>query len=739
MSSVARIVYKRSFFAFALALLAGCSGQYSSLLPTASQATTQARIVSKTIHINGQTYVVDNLYTPTNASLQGIVSGPDAHIWFTGGDIVGKSSITGDMTDFSLAPYTLVSAIATGPDHNYWTTLSPAAIGRLSPTGHLDAYPLAKKLGGPGADLFSIASARDGNLWALLFNQSTASMLRISPQGKMNGYKLPAGSVPGNLTAGNDGTLWFTDNGSNSIAHMTAPGNIKEVRVPTQNAGLSGICQAPDGTIWFAEYSANKIGSFSTAGKFNEYSIPTLGSHPSGIVAGPDGAIWFAEEIGQIGRMTTSGSFVELPVSMSYSLPVNVTVGSDKNIWFTQYQAGGVLGRVDLHQVKDSQPKYSSFTLSLEKRAQLGLSENIPLQVEVRDPAGNVVKGTYPYPIHLTTTDPKNAALSLHLLTSSSTKVNVKFSGHYTDATIGANADGEGALSPAIVLPSTPKELTLSKPAFNLTAGSTNSIWMCLSDGRIAVRSANGTIDYYAATDRFSSEGCSMVEAPDGNVWFTDYFGNRIGKITPQGQVSFQQLENRSQPFAIALGSDGALWFTEFGRHRIGRLTTDGQLSNYGTPASPLYIVAGADGNLWYDDSDGDIFKLTIAGVKTRMWHNPMTTGQIWSANGSILFTYNSQLTEMSTAGKIVRRFTYPENCGPDSLTSTPDGDLWYYDFNEHCVGRVTPSGTFTTVPTFSQKGGYFSFNGIIYGPNNDVWFTEPDNKGLGYLDPKSM
>ena len=89
MPSAARIIYGRTFFAFPIAFLAGCSGQHASLLPSATQTTTQARIVSKTVRAGGKTYVIDNLYTPTNSSLQGIVSGPDAHIWFTGSGIVG--------------------------------------------------------------------------------------------------------------------------------------------------------------------------------------------------------------------------------------------------------------------------------------------------------------------------------------------------------------------------------------------------------------------------------------------------------------------------------------------------------------------------------------------------------------------------------------------------------------------------------------------------------------------------
>jgi streptogramin lyase len=553
----------------------------------------------------------------------------------------------------------------------------------------------------------------------------------------MNGYKLPPGSLTSGMTYATDGTLWFADYELNSIEHMVKPGVFKQFSVPTSAAGVNRLCQAADGSIWFTESDANKIGRMTAVGKFQEFTIPTASSKPLSIVAGPDGAMWFTETIGQIGRVTPSGTFTELPVTTPYAQPFGITVGSDKNIWFTEFP--GTLGRVELNQVKDSQPKYSSFTLSLEKRPQLGVPTSIPLQVQVRDLACKAIKGKYPYPVHLTTSDPKNAALSLHVLTSSATKVNVKFSGHYTDATIGANADGGGSLLSATVLPSTPKEQKLAKPAFNLAAGSNNSVWMCLPDGRIAERSLDGSIQYYQATNLFEQNGCSMVEGPDGNVWFTDYANDRIGDITPQGQVTLQQLHRSARPSSIALGSDGALWFTETGLFKIARMTTDGQLQTYPTSQTPVDIIAGPDGNLWFDDTDGGLYKLSTSGVKQKISHGFETGGEIGSANGSIWFLHGTGLAQMSVDGKIVHTYAYPGNCVPLTYASTPNGDLWFYDDGHDCVGRLTPSGTLTTVPTFNQKTDTFSFGGIIYGPNNDLWFAEPSYRGLGSLDPKTM
>ncbi len=64
----------------------------------------------------------------------------------------------------------------------------------------------------------------------------------------------------------------------------------------------------------------------------------------------------------------------------------------------------------------------------------------------------------------------------------------------------------------------------------------------------------------------------SIALGSDGNVWFTEVNGNKIGKITPDGAIT--EFPWHGLPGGMTAGPDGALWFTEIGDNKIGSITT---------------------------------------------------------------------------------------------------------------------------------------------------------------------
>ena len=62
-------------------------------------------------------------------------------------------------------------------------------------------------------------------------------------------------------------------------------------------------------------------------------------------------------------------------------------------------------------------------------------------------------------------------------------------------------------------------------------------------------------------------------------------------------------------PVGIAVGGDGNLWFTEKQGNRIGRITAgrnDHGVCSADRQAGPDGIVLGPDGNIWFSEGEAD-------------------------------------------------------------------------------------------------------------------------------------
>ena len=62
-----------------------------------------------------------------------------------------------------------------------------------------------------------------------------------------------------------------------------------------------------------------------------------------------------------------------------------------------------------------------------------------------------------------------------------------------------------------------------------------------------------------------------ITAGPDGNLWFTEYDGNRIGRITTSGFITefSAGISAGARPLGITTGPDHNLWFTEQLGNRI--------------------------------------------------------------------------------------------------------------------------------------------------------------------------
>jgi streptogramin lyase len=78
----------------------------------------------------------------------------------------------------------------------------------------------------------------------------------------------------------------------------------------------------------------------------------------------------------------------------------------------------------------------------------------------------------------------------------------------------------------------------------------------------------------------------AMVVGPDGNMWFVEWGGQKVGFITTSGVITEYPIPNAQALIGIAKGPDGNLWFTDTMAGTIGRISTSGtNIVHYSLPA----------------------------------------------------------------------------------------------------------------------------------------------------------
>ena len=253
----------------------------------------------------------------------GIAAGPDDNMYFTESNGTADKAIASitpsgliDELPFNNALGSNLSGITAGPDGNLWFADDAHRIGRVDPALTSQTESSAGITGLP----VRLATGADGKIWFTEpANPDEASVLgRVDPATFPSAAtEFAIAGVPNDIAAGPDGKIWFTRGGSIDPAPPAAPaiGRIDPNAADPASTityfttGLSGIpgdvVAGPDGNLWFTE-NGDVIGRITPSGVITEFPAGS-GSSPAGIVAGPDGNLWYTAFVGQrIGRINTA-------------------------------------------------------------------------------------------------------------------------------------------------------------------------------------------------------------------------------------------------------------------------------------------------------------------------------------------------------------------------------------------------------------------------------------------------
>src|SRR6266567_8069488 len=163
----------------------------------------------------------------------------------------------------------------------------------------------------------------------------------VSAASTITEFKVPSPGIPQGITAGPDGSLWFTLFYDNEVGRVTTKGTVTVFRLNSTLNSATYITAGPDGALWLTLLNdvggstTNQIGRLTTKGALTTFTVPKA-SYIWDIVTGPSGNLYFTDGASRVWRVTTKGRFTAFPFNDSTGgYPYQITRGPDGNLWFT--------------------------------------------------------------------------------------------------------------------------------------------------------------------------------------------------------------------------------------------------------------------------------------------------------------------------------------------------------------------------------------------------------------------
>jgi streptogramin lyase len=267
-----------------------------------------------------------------------------------------------------------------------------------------------------------------------------------------------------------------------------------------------------------------------------------------------------------------------------------------------------------------------------------------------------------------------------------------------------------------------------------ITAARDGNVWFFdVGQSTVGRVTPTGVITQYAVPATGSGSR-SIVGAPDGNIWMVGRAqGGKpdvIIKVSPAGVVTSFPIGVGVGPESIAWGPDSNIWFTEFWTGRIGRMTPEGALTYFPAGHSLRGIVAGPDKNLWFLEADFNhtgVGRITLGGSVTFFPLGGSATDQLQPTeivagpDGNLWFNEYGKIGRITTGGAVTT-FALPEGSFATGIAFGPDRNLWFTDPGANTLDRITPAGA---IRKFALPRRNSSPLGITAGADGRMWFTE--------------
>jgi virginiamycin B lyase len=207
-------------------------------------------------------------------------------------------------------------------------------------------------------------------------------------------YAVPVGSRPHDVAVADDGTVWYTAQGSGELGRLNpTTGEIVETPLGP-GSRPHGVIVGPDGAPWVTDGGLNAIVRVDpSTSEVRELPLPSTSpsANLNTAVFDEDGALWFTGQAGIYGRVSPASGEVEVFDAPGGPGPYGITVTPSGEVYYASL-AGSHVARLDTAtgaatMLQPPTPGQGTRRVWADSRGRIWCSQWNAGQVAVYDPA----------------------------------------------------------------------------------------------------------------------------------------------------------------------------------------------------------------------------------------------------------------------------------------------------------------------------------------------------------------
>jgi virginiamycin B lyase len=255
----------------------------------------------------------------------------------------------------------------------------------------------------------------------------------------------------------------------------------------------------------------------------------------------------------------------------------------------------------------------------------------------------------------------------------------------------------------------------------------------------------------YVEYDVSGSKGLPWSASPDkdGNFWMPYYGrGNEVARLNPNtGEVKHFLLpfEETAGVHSVVRAPDGMVYFTEFALNKLAKLDpSTGKITEFPDSftlpdrrADKHTVRVDAKGNLWSSGSPLSKYDQET-GKYTHFLEVPSSYGITFDKDGNVWFCVlqkDGKIGKIDAKTEKVTQWSPPTQGTPQRLAIDSDGIVWFGERTGHKIGRFDPkTETFKEFPLPGPSASPYA----ITVDKRGVWYASTDQDLIGRLDPNT-